>query len=41
MKNMNIELGRKIKALRTERDMTQKSLAEILNVSPQAGVSDP
>lgn len=44
---MNIELGKKIKALRTERGMTQESLAEILSVSPQAiskwenGVSAP
>jgi transcriptional regulator with XRE-family HTH domain len=33
---MNIELGKKIKALRTERNLTQESLAEALRVSPQA-----
>ena len=44
---MNIELGRKIKALRMQRNMTQELLAESLNVSPQAvskwenGVSAP
>ena len=44
---MNIELGKKIKALRMERGMTQESLAETLSVSPQAvskwenGVSAP
>lgn len=33
---MNMELGKKIKALRMERSMTQESLAETLGVSPQA-----
>jgi Predicted transcriptional regulators len=33
---MNIELGRKIKRLRAERNMTQDSLAAALGVSPQA-----
>lgn len=44
---MNNELGKKIKTLRIERNMTQELLAESLNVSPQAiskwenGVSSP
>ncbi len=33
---MNMELGRKIKALRTQQGMTQEQLAEALGVSPQA-----
>jgi transcriptional regulator with XRE-family HTH domain len=33
---MNVELGKKIKALRMERSMTQETLAETLGVSPQA-----
>lgn len=33
---MNLELGKKIKTLRMERNMTQESLAETLGVSPQA-----
>ena len=44
---MNIELGKKIKVFRMDRNMTQELLAESLNVSPQAiskwenGVSAP
>ena len=33
---MNVELGKKIKTLRTERNMTQETLAQTLGVSPQA-----
>lgn len=33
---MNVELGKKIKALRIERGMTQEQLAEALGLSPQA-----
>lgn len=33
---MNIELGKRIKAFRMERGLTQESLAETLGVSPQA-----
>ena len=44
---MNMELGKKIKTLRLERNMTQEHLAEALKVTPQAvskwenGVSAP
>ncbi len=33
---MTIKLGRKIKSLRLERNMTQEMLADALNISPQA-----
>lgn len=33
---MNIEIGKKIKALRTERLVTQEQLAVFLGVTPQA-----
>ncbi|MFB8448499.1 helix-turn-helix domain-containing protein [Enterococcus thailandicus] len=31
-----VEIGKKIKELRQSKEMTQKELAEILNVTPQA-----
>ncbi|MDT2751293.1 helix-turn-helix transcriptional regulator [Enterococcus thailandicus] len=33
---MIVEIGKKIKELRQSKEMTQKELAEILNVTPQA-----
>lgn len=36
MRTINIQLGKKIKALRLERGMTQETLADTLGVSPQA-----
>ncbi|GEK38066.1 hypothetical protein K5E_19820 [Enterococcus thailandicus] len=33
-----VEIGKKIKELRQSKEMTQKELAEILNVTPQASI---